>query len=97
MYRLFDAARTVHSPTRCVGRYGGSCATQESFNDWGGRGFRKLVLVSGGDGTKIAPPVDIFDQLPGEMRRIRGKPTDHVENHAVLHPEGAVSMTTPGT
>ena len=40
----------------------------ESFNDWGDRGCRKFVPVLGGDGTKIAPPGDIFDQAPGEMR-----------------------------
>ena len=46
---------------------------------------------------EIAPPGDIFDQPPGEMRRIRGKLADHVEGHAVLSPEGAVLMTTSGT
>ena len=40
----------------------------ESFNDWGGRGCRKFVPVLGENGTKIAPPGDIFDQPPGEMR-----------------------------
>ena len=40
---------------------------QESFNDWGGRGCRKFVPVLKGDGPKIAPPGDIFDQPPGEM------------------------------
>ena len=39
----------------------------ESFNDWGGRGCNKLVPVLRGDGTKIASPGDLFDQLPGEM------------------------------
>ena len=37
------------------------------FNDWGGGECRKFVPVSGGDGTKIAPTGDIFDQSPGEM------------------------------
>ena len=69
----------------------------ESFNDWGGRGCRKFVPVLGRDGTKIAPPGDIFDQPPGEMRWIRGKVADHVEDHAVLYPERVVSLTTPGT
>ena len=32
-----------------------------------GRGCRKFVPVLGGDGTKIVPPGDIFDQPPGEM------------------------------
>ena len=39
----------------------------ESFNDWGGRGCRKFVPVLKGDGTKIAPPRDIFDQPAGEL------------------------------
>ena len=40
----------------------------ESFNDWGaGRGCHKFVPVLGGDGTKIAPPGDIFDRSRGEM------------------------------
>ena len=69
----------------------------ESFNDWRGRGCRKFVPVFGGDSTKITPPGDTFDQPPGEMRWIRGKLADQVEDHAVLYPEGAVSMTTPGT
>ena len=40
----------------------------ESFNDWGGRGCRKFVPVLGGDGTKLAPLGDIFDQPSGEIR-----------------------------
>ena len=42
--------------------------TGESFNDWGGRGCRKFVPVLGGDGTKLAPLGDIFDQPSGEIR-----------------------------
>ena len=45
--------------------------TSESFNDWGGRGCHKFVLVLGGDGTKIAPTGDLFDQPPREMSSIR--------------------------
>ena len=33
----------------------------------GGRGCYKFVPVLGGDGTKISPPEDLFDQPPGEM------------------------------
>ena len=33
----------------------------------GGRGCHKFVPVLGGDGMKIAPSGDIFDQPPGEM------------------------------
>ena len=41
----------------------------ESFHDLGGgRGCHKFVPVLGGDGTKIAPPGDLFDRPPGEMR-----------------------------
>ena len=38
----------------------------DSFNDWGGLGCHKFVTVLGGDGTKIAPLGDLFDQPPGE-------------------------------
>ena len=38
------------------------------FNDWGGRGgCNKFVPVLRGDGSKIAPTGDIFDQPPGGM------------------------------
>ena len=41
---------------------------KETFNDWGGgQGCHNFVPVSGGDGTKIAPPGDLFDQPPGKM------------------------------
>ena len=50
-----------------------------------------------GDGTKIAPTGDIFDEPPSEMSWIRGKLTDHVGDHVVLSPEGAVLVTSPGT
>ena len=41
----------------------------DPFNDWGGgRGCNNFVPVLGGDGTKINPTGDIFDQLPGQMR-----------------------------
>ena len=33
----------------------------------GGRGCNKFVPVLSGDGTKIVPPGDLFDQAPGEM------------------------------
>ena len=35
--------------------------------DRGVGGVAKIVPVLGGDGTKIAPPGDIFDQPPGGM------------------------------
>ena len=46
---------------------------------------------------KIASTGDIFDQPPGQMRLIRGKLADHVGDHVVLSPEGAVLVTSPGT
>ena len=39
----------------------------EPFNDSGGRGCHKFAPVLGGDGTKTAPPGDVFDQPPREM------------------------------
>ena len=45
-----------------------AAAAAESSNDWGDRECRKFVPVLGEDGTKIAPPGDIFDQPSGEMR-----------------------------
>ena len=33
----------------------------------GGRGCNNFVPVLGGDGTRVAPPEDLFDQPPGEM------------------------------
>ena len=56
------ACRYFSSAPRAIGR------GIESFNDWGGRGCRNFFPVLGGDGTKLAPPGDIFDQPPGEMR-----------------------------
>ena len=70
---------------------------KKSFNDGGGGGCHKFVPVLGGDGTRIAPPGEIFDQPPGDMSWIRGKLADHVGNHVVLSPEGVVLMTSSGT
>ena len=38
------------------------------FNDWERRGCNKFDPVLGGNGTKIAPTGDIFDQPPSQMR-----------------------------
>ena len=62
-----------------------------------GRGCNKFDPVLGGDGPKKAPPGDLFDQPPHEMSWIWGKLADHVEDHVVLSPEGAVLVTYPGT
>ena len=51
----------------------------------------------GGNGTKIAPTGNVFNQPPGQMQFIRGKPADHIGDHVVLSPEGAVLVTSPGT
>ena len=59
----------------------------------GGGGRLKCVPVSGGDGSKTAPPGNIFDQPPGEMSSIRSKLIDHV----VQSPERVVLVTSPGT
>ena len=52
-----------------------------------GRGWHKNSPHSG----------DIFDQPLGKTSSIRGKPVDHVGDHAVLSLEGAVLVTFPGT
>ena len=43
-------------------------STKDQFNDWGGRGCNIFIPVFRGNGTKIAPTEDIFDQPPGQMR-----------------------------
>ena len=63
----------------------------------GGGGCNNFVPVLRGNGTKIAPTGDIFDQPPGGMSWIRGKLADHVGDHVVLSPEEGVLVTSPGT
>ena len=47
----------------------GSTYLRDQFNDWGGRrGCNIFDPVLGGNGTKIAPTGNIFDQSPGQMR-----------------------------
>ena len=73
-------------------------STFDQFNDWeGGLGCSIFVPVLGGNGTKIAPIGDIFDQSPGQMRRIWGKLADHAGDHVVSSTEGAVLVTSSGT
>ena len=43
-------------------------AGNHCFNDWGGRVCNIFFPVLGGNGTKIAPTGDRFDQPPGQMR-----------------------------
>ena len=40
---------------------------QDQFNGWEGREYNKFVPVLVGNGTKIAPTRDIFDQPPDQM------------------------------
>ena len=90
-----------------VGRVSASCCVHESssnppkldkFNDWGeGRECNIFVPVLRGDGTKIVPTGNRFDQPPGQMRWIWVKLADHVGDHVVLFPEGAVLMNSTGT
>ena len=61
-----------------------------------GGGCRKFVPVLGGEGTKIAPLEDIFDQPSGEMSSIWGNLVDRVSDYAALSPEGADLVTFPG-
>ena len=63
----------------------------------GGGGSHKFVPVWGGDGTKIAPLGDLFDQPPGEMSSIRGKLANYIGDHVVLSPERVVLVTSSGT
>ena len=61
----------------------------------GGRVCNIVFPVLRGNGTKIAPTGDIFDQPPGGMSWIRGKLADHVGDHVVLSPEEGV-LVIPG-
>ena len=56
-----------------------------------------FVPILRGNGTKIAPTGEIFDQPPGGMSWIRGKLANHVGDHVVLSPEEGVLVTSPGT
>ena len=62
-----------------------------------GRGCNNFVPVLIGNGTKIDPIGDIFDQPPGGISWIRGKLAGHVGDHVVLSPEEGVLVTSPGT
>ena len=62
----------------------------------GGRGCNKFIPVLGGNWTKIAHTGDIFGEPPGGIISIRSKFVDHVGDHVVLSPEGAVLVTFPG-
>ena len=61
-----------------------------------GGGCNKFVPVLRGDATIIGPTGGIFDQASGGISLIRGKLADHVEDHVVLSPGGAVLVTSRG-
>ena len=63
----------------------------------GGGAGSNFVPALGGDDTKRSPTGDIFGQPPGEMSSVRGKLANHVGDHVVLSPEGAVLVTSTGT
>ena len=64
MAESFSRQKSRHAPQK----EGGLKIPCETFNDWGGRGCNRFVPVLGGNGTKIAPAGNIFDQPPGQMR-----------------------------
>ena len=49
-----------------------------------GQGWYRFVPVLVVDGTKTAPPGDLFDQLPVEMSSIRGKLANNVGDNVAL-------------
>ena len=63
----------------------------------GGEGGGKFIPASGRDGTKITLLGDVFHQFSGGISLIRGKPADHVRDHVIPSPKGAVLMTSPRT
>ena len=88
--RIGNLTRLIHT-TLAI------CVTIQHSTIGGRRVCTKIVPVLGGDGTKIAPPGDLFDQPPGEMNCIQGKLADYSGDHAVLSPEGVVLAPSPGT
>ena len=67
-YEVFNLVWVVCHSTK-INKYNKRiiCILTRVFQRLGGRECHKIVLVLGGDGTKIAPPVDVFDQRPGVM------------------------------
>ena len=61
-----------------------------------GGGGNNFVPVSGGEGTKIVPLGDLFEQPPSEMNLSSGKLADHAGDHVVLSPERVVFVPSPG-
>ena len=49
------------------------------------------------DGTKIAPPGDLFDQPFVEMHSFWGKLANHLGDNVVLSPEEVILLTFPVT
>ena len=67
----------------------------ESFNEWGTGRCWILTPVSGGGGTKISPPKDIFDQPTCERISIQSKFADHVGYHVVVLSPGRAVLVHP--
>ena len=61
-----------------------------------GGGFWKIFAVSAGDGTKTAPPGDIFDQPPCERSLILTKQSGHIGDCVVFSPGGVFLLASPG-
>ena len=61
----------------------------------GGRRYHRFVSVLRVDGTKIAPPGDLFDQPSVEMHSIWGKLANHLGDNVVLSPEEVILLTSP--
>ena len=64
-----SAPHPLHFPAAvyCVLTLGNSRGATRSTIGGEGGGCHNFVPVLGGNGTKIAPPGDLFDQPPGEM------------------------------
>ena len=63
----------------------------------GGRGCHRFVSVLRVDGTKIAPPGDLFDQPSVEMHSIWGNLANHIGDNVVLSPEEVILLIFPVT
>ena len=93
MFGLVILSSHITLPSSCLKRR----SVSDPFNDRGGRGCNIFVPVLRGNGTKVAPTGEIFGQPLGGISWIRGKLADHVGDHVVPSPEGAVLVTSPGT
>ena len=58
---------TLESPRLYISTHSGHDGFMSRSTIGGGRGCNKFVPVLGGDGTRMAPPGDLYDQSPREM------------------------------